>query len=123
MPCMYKFILLGWCIFHSDFVSYVGILGAMGLFIDCHFLFEVQLLDLSLHIKVLSFGRLVELWTLENGVPSGEIGTFLTYSFSLSSVERRKQRRQPQTFAPCMGTMPSEIAWLENGFLVLRRIF
>ena len=22
----------------------------------------------------------MELWTLENGVPSGEIGTFLTYS-------------------------------------------
>ena len=27
----------------------------MGLFIDCHFLFEVQLLFLSLHIEVLSF--------------------------------------------------------------------
>ena len=28
----------------------------MGLFIDCHFLFEVQLLCLSLHIQVLSSG-------------------------------------------------------------------
>ena len=27
----------------------------MGLFIDCHFLYEVQLLCLSLHIEVLSF--------------------------------------------------------------------
>ena len=27
----------------------------MGFFIDCHFLFEVQLLCLSLHIEVLSF--------------------------------------------------------------------
>ena len=28
---------------------------AVGLFIDCHFLFEVKLLCLSLHIEVLSF--------------------------------------------------------------------
>ena len=32
----------------------VGILLAMGLFIDCHFLFEVQLLCLGLHIEDLS---------------------------------------------------------------------
>ena len=34
----------------------------------------------------------------------------------------RKQRRRPETFAPCMGTMPSVRARQENGFLVLRRI-
>ena len=38
----------------SDFVLRVGIPIAMSLFIDCHFLFEVQLC-LSLHIEVLSF--------------------------------------------------------------------
>ena len=37
-------------------------------------------------------------------------------------IERRKQRRRPETFAPCMGTMPSERARQGNGFLVLRRI-
>ena len=42
--------------------------------------------------------------------------------FSLSSIEGRKQQRQPETFAPCMGTMPSERAREENDFLVLRRI-
>ena len=42
--------------------------------------------------------------------------------FSLTSIEERKQRRRPETFAPCMGTMPSERARQENGFLVLRRI-
>ena len=39
--------------------------------------------------------------------------------FSLSSIEGGKQWRQPETFAPCVGTMPSERAWQENGFLVL----
>ena len=38
--------------------------------------------------------------------------------FSLSSIEGQKQ---PETFAPCVWTMPSEIAQQENGFLVLRR--
>ena len=42
--------------------------------------------------------------------------------FSLSSIEELKQQGQPETFLPCMGTMPSERAWQENGFLVLRRI-
>ena len=35
--------------------------------------------------------------------------------FFLSSIESRKQRRRPVTFAPCMGTMPSERARQENG--------
>ena len=61
--------------------------------------------------------------TLENRVPSGEMGTFPTYSFLLSSIEERKQRRQQEILAPCMGKMPSERARQENGFLVLRRIF
>ena len=39
----------------GDFVSRVGNPLAMGLFIDRHFLFQVQLLCLSLHIEVLSF--------------------------------------------------------------------
>ena len=60
----------------NDFVSHVGIPVAMGLFIDCHFLFEVQLLCLSLHIEVLSF----EDSGAVDVVPSGKIGTFLTYS-------------------------------------------
>ena len=42
--------------------------------------------------------------------------------FSLSSIEGRKQWRRPETFALCMGTMPSERGQQENGFLVLRRI-
>ena len=42
--------------------------------------------------------------------------------FSLSTIEGRKQRRRPETFAPFMGTMPSERTRQENGFLVLRRI-
>ena len=37
------------------FISRVGIPVAMCLFIDCHILFEVQLLCLNLHIEVLSF--------------------------------------------------------------------
>ena len=32
------------------------------------------------------------------------------------------QWRRPETFAPCMGTMPSESARQENSFLVLKRI-
>ena len=43
--------------------------------------------------------------------------------FSLSSIEGRKQRRQPEIFAPWMGTMPSERAKQENGFLILRKSF
>ena len=39
--------------------------------------------------------------------------------FSLSSIEGR---RRPETFAPCMGTIPSERARQENGFLVLSSI-
>ena len=42
--------------------------------------------------------------------------------FSLSSIEGQKQRRWLETFAPCMGTMPSERARQENCFLILRRI-
>ena len=42
--------------------------------------------------------------------------------FSLSSIEGRKQQRQPETFAYCMGSVSSERARQENGFLVLRRI-
>ena len=54
---------------------------AMGLFIDCHFLFEVLLLCLSLHVEVLSCLKIVSgAVMLGNGVPSGEIGTFPTYS-------------------------------------------
>ncbi|KAJ4440470.1 hypothetical protein ANN_08611 [Periplaneta americana] len=40
----------------------------------------------------------------------------------LSSVEGRKQRNGAETFAPRMGTMLSERARQENGFLVLRRV-
>ena len=42
--------------------------------------------------------------------------------FSLRSIEGQKQWRQPETFAPYMGTTLSEGAWQENGFLILRRI-
>ena len=42
--------------------------------------------------------------------------------FSLSSIEGQKQQRQPETFALCMGTIPSERARQENDSLVLRRI-
>ena len=42
--------------------------------------------------------------------------------FSLSSIKGQKQRRWPETFAPCMGTMPLEREQQENGFLILRRI-
>ena len=38
-------------IFHSDFVSRVGIAVAMDLLIDSDFLFEIQLMSLSLHIE------------------------------------------------------------------------
>ena len=41
---------------------------------------------------------------------------------SLSSIEGRKQRRRPETFAPCMGTIPPERARHENRFLVLKMI-
>ena len=60
--------------FRSDFLSSVGIPVAMGLFIDCHFLFEIQLFCLRLHIEVLSFedSEWVSFtWMLENRVPSG----------------------------------------------------
>ena len=35
---------------------------------------------------------------------------------SLSSIEGRKQRRRPEKFAPCMGTMSTERTLQENGF-------
>ena len=60
----------------------------MGLFNNCHFLFEVELLCLSLHMEVLSFEDSVEPWTLENGVPSGESGTFPTYCKHLFKFNR-----------------------------------
>ena len=41
---------------------------------------------------------------------------------SFSLIEKRKQRRQPETFASCMGIMPLERARQENCFLDLRRI-
>ena len=50
----------------------------MGLFIDCHFLFEVQLLCLNsifCHLKIVS-GAV----DARKGVPSDEIGTFPSYS-------------------------------------------
>ena len=50
--------ILGWfIIFPSDFVSRIGIPVpvAMGLFINCYFLFEVQLLCLNLNVDVLTF--------------------------------------------------------------------
>ena len=31
-------------------------------------------------------------------------------------------RRRPETFAPCMGTMPSERAWQENSFFGFKEI-
>ena len=37
----------------------------MGLSIDCHFLSEVQLLYLNLHIEVLSFGWDIPLWAMK----------------------------------------------------------
>ena len=42
--------------------------------------------------------------------------------FSLSSIEGRKQRRRPETFAPFMETMPTDRARQENGFLFLRMV-
>ena len=39
----------------SDFISRVATPVAMGLFIDCHFLFKFQFLCLSLQIEVFSF--------------------------------------------------------------------
>ena len=41
---------------------------------------------------------------------------------SSSSIEGLKQWRRPETFAPCIGIMPSEWARRENDFLVLRKI-
>ena len=63
----------------------------------------------------------MEPWTLEHGVPAGKFEHF-RLNFSLSSIEGRKQRRRPETFAPCMEIMPWERVRQENGFLVLRRI-
>ena len=42
--------------------------------------------------------------------------------FSLNSIDGRKQQRQPETFVPCVGTMPLERAWQENVYLILKRI-
>ena len=39
--------------------------------------------------------------------------------FSLSSIEGQKQSRRPETFVQCTGTMLSERAEQENGFLIL----
>ena len=34
----------------------------------------------------------------------------------------RRGKSSRETFGPCVGTMPLERAWRENGFLVFRRI-
>ena len=61
------------------FFSRVGIPLAMGLFIDCHFLTFNCCASVNIfkfcHMKI--FDVAVD---AENGVPSGEIGTFPTYS-------------------------------------------
>ena len=54
-----------------------------------------------------------------NGVQSGEFLNISDTFFSSSSLEGRKRRRQPEIFAPCMGTVPSEGAQQENDFLNL----
>ena len=94
----------------------------MGLLINCYFQFEVQLFCLSLDIEVLSFedsewscGR----WKVECQV---EKLKHFRHILLFDSIEGRIQRTRPETFAPCMGTMPSERARQENGFLVLMRI-
>ena len=75
----------------------------MGLFIDCHFLFEVQLSCLSLllkfcHLKIVSGAVDVRKWSAKwrNWYISDIF-------FSLSSIEGQKQQRWPEIFAPVWG--------------------
>ena len=94
----------------------------MGLFIDCHFSFEVQLLCLSLHIEVLSCEGSEWCVDARKWSEKWRNWNISDIFFSLSSIKGRKLRRRRETFAPCMGTIPSERAQKENGFLILRRI-
>ena len=83
----------------------------MGFFIDCHFWFQVQLLCLNLHIEVLWFEYSEWKWSAK-----WRNSNISDIFFSLSSIDGRKQRRWPGTFAPCMGTMLTERARQENIF-------
>ena len=94
----------------------------MGLFIDCRFLFEVQLLCLSLHIEVLSFEDSEWSRGCKEKSAKWKIGTLTHIFFSLSSIEGRKQRRRPETFCAVYGDNAIGESPQENGFLVLRRI-
>ena len=77
---------------------------------------------LSLHIEVLSFedsewssGR----YKIECQVEKLEhFPHILLFEFNREA----KALRRPENFAPCIGTIPSERAWQENGFHVLKRI-
>ena len=120
-PLAHK-IILGWCTICSDYVSGVGIPVAMGLFIDCNFLFKVQLLCLNLHDEVCHLKRVSGAADARKWNAKWRNLNIPYIFFYLSSIKGRKQQRRPETFAPCMGTMPSERARQENGVLVLMRI-
>ena len=76
--------VLGWCIILYRFCFACCYSSSYGfIFINCHFLFEFQLLCLSLHglLKFCHLKVVSGAWTLENGVPNRKIWTFPIYSF------------------------------------------
>ena len=91
----------------------------MGLFIDFHFLFEDQLLCLRLYIEDLSCKIVSGAVDAIKWSVKWKNWNISDIFFSLSSIEGRKQ---PETFSPYMGTIPSERARQENGFLLLKMI-
>ena len=94
----------------------------MGLFIDCHLLFEVQFFRLSLHIELLSFkdselgrGR----YKMEFQVDKLE---HFRHNLLFEFISGAKAAEAAGNLCTIMGTMPSVRARQENGFVVLRRI-
>ena len=95
----------------------------MGLLSDCHFLFEVKLLCLTLYILKFCHLKIVSgAMDARKCSAKWRNWNISHIFFSLSSIEGRNKQRWLETFAQFMGTMPLERAHQENCFLVLRRI-
>ena len=94
----------------------MGLLSAVIFYLNFNCCAWVYILKFY-HLKIVSGAEDARKWSAKwrNWNISGIF-------FSLSSIEGRKQQRRPETFAPCMGTIPSERARQENSFLVSKRI-
>ena len=88
----------------------------MGLFIDCHLLLEVQLLCSSLYIEFSSIED--SKWSRGRQKMECQVEKLEYFRHVLLFEFKRgaNQKRRPETFAPCVGTIPQERARQENDF-------